>query len=134
MSNQSLQPREPDVLQRANENEAPALPVFVPRGDIYETANDVVLVLDVPGANQEQVEVTLEGDLLTVTATPTVPARDGFTLAYREYVPGRWQREFRVSAEVDRERITAGVQGGVLTVTVPKRETARRHKIPVRGD
>lgn len=131
MQNQTLQQREPEALSKTTENQNEALPVWVPRGDIYETATDLVLVLDVPGATQSQVEVSLESDLLTVTATPSETSREGLRLAYREYVPGVWRREFRISADVDRERITATVQGGVLTVNVPKAERAQRRKIPV---
>jgi HSP20 family molecular chaperone IbpA len=132
MSSTSLEKQKPQALvQRSEPAVEPARPVTVPHGDIYETSDNVVLVLDMPGVEKDGVEVTLAQDVLTVFGRSTLPSPDGFNLTYREYVPTSFRREFRLSAEVDRERIAAQVKDGVLTLTLPKAAQAKPHKIVV---
>jgi len=132
MSTMSLEKKQPQALQtRVETDVVQQPPVAVPRGDIYETRDDVVLVIDMPGVPAGNVEVTVEQDVLAVFGKWTLPNPDGFNLAYREYLPTSFRREFRLSQEVDSERIQAQVKDGVLTVTLPKREQAKPRKIAV---
>jgi len=132
MSTMSIEKRKPqDLQERADTAATPDIPVVVPRGDIHETANDVVLVLDMPGVDAGSVDVTLEQDLLTVSGRSVLSAPAGFNLAYQEYVPTGFRREFRLSTEVDREQIHAQVKDGVLTLTLPKVEQSKPRKIAV---
>lgn len=134
MSSTSLEKQKPQAVQAREGTTAMAeKPVAVPRGDIYETSNEIVLVLDVPGVQPGHVDVTLEQDVLAIFGKATVPDPEGFRPAYREYLPNDFRREFRLSTEVDRERITAQVKDGVLLVTLPKAEQAKPHKIAVTG-
>lgn len=130
MSSTSLEKRQPQALATQTETAEPTA-VLVPRGDVYETANDVVLVIDMPGVDAEHLEVTVENDLLTLVGRPTLPAPEGFRLGYREYVQGTFRREFRLSSEVDSTQVTAQVKDGVLTLRLPKTEAARARKVAV---
>ena len=58
---------------------------FVPRADIYETENEIIVLTDIPGANEESVDITLEKNVLSITAyvEPAIPS--GFDVAYAEY-------------------------------------------------
>jgi HSP20 family molecular chaperone IbpA len=104
---------------------------FIPRADIYETNNDIIILADVPGANQKNVDITLEKNILTITAY-IEPVRSGdYEIAYAEYEEGDYQRSFRLSDEIDRDQIEATVSNGVLRLRLPKSKEAAARKITV---
>lgn len=105
---------------------------FIPRADIYETEQEIILLADVPGANESTVDITLEKNMLSITAyvEPAVP--NGFEIAYAEYEEGDYQRSFRLSDEIDRDKIEAVVSDGVLRVRLPKAQEAKSKKITVK--
>ncbi|HYG73418.1 MAG TPA: Hsp20/alpha crystallin family protein [Planctomycetota bacterium] len=105
--------------------------VFMPRADIYESGESLVILLDMPGVDEKSVDVTLEKDILTITGTVQPHIPEGHTLAYSEYEIGDYRRAFTIS-DVDRENITAVVKNGVLRLTLPKSAQARTRKIEVK--
>ena len=106
--------------------------VYMPRTDIYETNDGLVLVMDVPGADEHSVEVTLEKNVLTVNAYPAFPQFDTHTLAYAEYGEGDYQRSFALSNEIDRSSIQAKVKNGVLTLHLAKVAEVKPQKIAIK--
>lgn len=106
---------------------------FLPRADIYETENEVVVQADMPGVSGDQVDITLERNVLTLRgrAETVVPA--GHELAYAEYEIGDFARSFRLSEQVDRDGIEARMSHGVLTLTLPKAGPERR-RIAVKAE
>ncbi len=107
--------------------------VFVPRSDIYETQDELVLVMDLPGSDEKGVDIVLEKNVLTVSAMPVFERPEGFTLAYAEYSEGDFKRSFALSNEVDRDRIEAKVKNGVLYLRLPKSGAAKPTKISVKS-
>lgn len=107
---------------------------FVPRVDIYETENSVVLLADMPGVNQSSVDITLEKNILTIKGYAERQAPENFEPAYSEYSFGNYERSFALSDEVDREQIEAMVKHGVLRLVMPKAEGARTRKITVKAE
>jgi HSP20 family molecular chaperone IbpA len=105
---------------------------FVPRSDIYENEKEIIVLADIPGANEKTVDITLEKNVLSITAfvEPTIPS--GFEVAYAEYEEGDYQRNFRLSDEIDRNKIEAEVNQGVLRLRLPKSQGARTKKIAVK--
>ena len=105
---------------------------FVPRADIYDTDQEITVLADVPGANEKTVDITLEKDMLSITAfvEPSIP--NGFEIAYAEYEEGDYQRSFRLSDEIDRDKIEAVVSNGVLRLRLPKIQEAQTKKIIVK--
>jgi len=105
---------------------------FVPRADIYETDKELILLADIPGASDKTVDITLEKNVLSITAyvEPAIPG--GFDIAYAEYEEGDYQRSFRLSDEIDRDKIEAVVSDGVLRLRLPKSQGARTRKIEVK--
>jgi len=108
-------------------------PCFVPRADIYEVDDQIVIVADVPGASEDSIDVTLEKNILTINAFITPQAPDGFSLTHAEYEIGDYQRSFRLSNEIDREKIQATVKDGVLRLYLPKAAAAQARKISVQA-
>ncbi|OQA88448.1 MAG: 18 kDa heat shock protein [Lentisphaerae bacterium ADurb.Bin242] len=94
----------------------------IPAADIIDEEHDAILSLEVPGANAKTVTVEVKNQLLTVEAKSTL-CHCGAPLLYK--------RSFQLSDAVDVEHITAKTQDGVLTLTLPKSERAKIHRISV---
>ena len=106
---------------------------FVQRADIYEVEDQIVIVADVAGASEETIEITLEKDILTINAYADIEEFEGYSLAFAEYEVGDYQRSFRISDEIDRQKISATVKEGVLRVFLPKATEALTRKINVKA-
>ena len=106
---------------------------FVPRVDICQGENEVVVVADMPGIDDQAVDVDLERDILTVRGKCTQQVPDGYNLVYQEYESGNFERAFRITEEIDRDGIEASVKNGVLTVRLPTAEEAQPRKITVKA-
>jgi len=108
--------------------------VYVPKVDIYETKDAMVLIADMPGVDNQSVDITLEKNVLTITGNVESTSYEGKTLAYAEYDTGDYQRAFTISDEVDQDRIEAMVENGVLRLTLPKIEKAKIRKIAIKAE
>ena len=103
---------------------------FEPSVDIYETEEALTVIADVPGAASEDIEVDLRENVLTITAR-TQELAERWKPIYREYRSGNYLRQFRLGQQIDQARITARVSDGVLTLTLPKVESALPRRIEV---
>jgi HSP20 family molecular chaperone IbpA len=104
--------------------------LFVPRSDIYETADAIHLICDMPGVGKDAADITLEQNILTISGHIEPREHEGQTLNYAEYRVGDYERRFTLSGEIDRDGIEAQLQDGVLRITLPKMHPAQ-HKIEV---
>lgn len=105
---------------------------FVPRADIYEVEDQVVIVMDVPGADESSININLEKNILTINADVEPSYPEGYELAFAEYEVGDYSRSFRLSNEIDREKIEATVKDGVLRLYLPKAAAAMNRRISVK--
>jgi len=108
--------------------------VYVPKVDIYETKNSIVLIVDMPGVDEQAVDISLEKNILTITGNVEPGAYAGKTLVYSEYDTGDYQRAFTISDEIDQDRIEATVKNGVLRLVLNKAEKAKVKKIAITAD
>ncbi len=99
---------------------------FVPRTDIYETNEAIVLLTDMPGVNENSIDITLENDVLTINGYVHTAYPEGYELVYGEYRVGDYQRSFTLSDKIDRNKIEATVKDGVLRLYLPKAEPSTR--------
>lgn len=104
---------------------------LVPRSDIFESAEKITLIAEVPGANPKGVDITLENNTLTITASIEPHKYDGYSLALSEHSAGKYQRSFTLSNGIDREGIEASVKNGILTLTLPKSKAMQPKRIEV---
>ena len=107
--------------------------VFTPAVDIIEHKNDIVLIADMPGVDERSVDLTLEKNLLTIHGHVENETPDKFNQLISEYTLGDYERTFKLSDEIDRDKIHASVKDGVLKLVLPKAEKAKAKKIPVTG-
>lgn len=106
-------------------------PVFVPATDIYEKNESIFVVCDIPGVDEQDVDVSLENDVLTITAHQILEDLKDHDLIHEGYETGIYQRSFTVNNGVDREKIKAKLNNGVLSLELPKAESLKPKKITV---
>jgi len=100
-----------------------------PEVDIFEMADGLGVVVDMPGVKKEDVNIRVENDILTISgkAKPELPGNR----LYTEYELATYFRQFQLTEHVDQEKIKAEMKHGVLTIHLPKAERAKPKKIKV---
>ena len=106
---------------------------YIPRVDIYETEDALFMLADMPGVDENSVDITLEKNVLSINGYVEPAQPDNYSLAYAEYGVGDYQRSFTLSDEIDRDKIEAIVQNGVLRLHLPKAGPAKTRKITVKA-
>ena len=105
--------------------------VVVPRTDIHEEAEAVVLTIDVPGCDDKSVDITAENGVLTVHAMPHARIPAGYQPVWCEREERRFERSFTLSDSIDASQASAQVRHGVLTLRLPKAQESRPQRIAV---
>jgi HSP20 family protein len=108
--------------------------VYVPKVDIIETADAMILYADMPGTDEKSVDVTIEKNVLTITAGAAPQEYPGRSAVYAEYDVGDYERAFTISDEIDREKIEAVVKNGLLKLILRKAPQSQAKKITVRTE
>jgi len=128
-----LEPQKEEVTTPEGTERTRETRCFVPRADIYELDDQIVIAADVPGADEKSIDITLEKNILTINAYVELEDLPGYSLSYAEYEVGDYQRSFKINDEIDREKIQASIKNGVLRVYLPKATAARARKISVKA-
>jgi len=107
--------------------------IYRPPVDILEVEDELTLIADMPGVKSDGIDINFEDGVLTIQGKvePRYPENARFLLI--EFGIGDFYRTFRVSEEIDPERIHAEYGNGVLTVHLPKAESAKPRKISVQA-
>jgi len=108
-------------------------PVFFPHVDLVDTPDAVVLWADLPGVDENTIDVTVEKNTLTLKAVAEAPGFEGFKPVLREFAVGNFERTFTISDEISRDQIEATVAQGVLKLVLPKSKTAGMQKVTVKA-
>ena len=106
---------------------------FVPDVDICETTDGLWLWADVPGVDEQSLDVKLADGVLSIEGRVSLQEYEALTPIYTEYNIGNYARRFTVSSDIDAEHIKARVTNGVLTLELPKAERAKPRRIPISG-
>ena len=104
---------------------------YVPNADIYENAEELVVVLEIPGIEKQDVNINVENDQLSIEAKVNLEKYTDYKPVYTEYRVGHFARAFRLSNKVDSAAIDAKVDNGVLTLHLPKVPEAKPRKIKI---
>jgi HSP20 family protein len=105
-----------------------------PAMDIAERENDVLVKAELPGMKADDIEISVQGNVLTISGEKkesTEDKRENYYHAERRY--GSFRREVNLSSAVDVDKIKAEYHDGILTVTLPKTEQAKPKKISVKS-
>jgi len=103
-----------------------------PAVDVLEKDGNLVLRAEIPGLEQKDIEVQLDGNVLTLKGERKLEHQEDRDNYYRmERYSGTFARSFTLPETVDRDKIKAGYKDGILTVTIPHRPELKPREIPV---
>ena len=131
MTTNEMELQEQEIVQEETERTRECR-CFVPRTDIYEAEDEIILAMDMPGINENAIEITLEKNILNVKGYAQIDDPDEYSLTLAEYEPGDYERGFKVSDSIAKDKIEAVYTDGVLRLTLPKAEQAKARKIAVK--
>ena len=127
---QELSVREKKELVAKEEKTIPGR-YYIPYADIYETDDALAVVLEMPGVEKKDLSVALENDVLRVAGQIDFSKYKDMEPVYTEDNIGQYARSFTLSNKVDQELISATLEDGVLTLTLPKGKHAQLRKIAI---
>ncbi len=106
---------------------------FEPRIDVKETDKEYVISAELPGLNKKDFKLTLENDVLTLEGEKKYEHEEKDGNYYRsERSYGAFRRSFRLTDDIDREKIKADYKNGVLNITLPKTESAQSKAVEIK--
>jgi HSP20 family protein len=109
-----------------------AAAAWTPPVDIFEQDHEIRILAELPGVQPENVKLSVEGNVLTLSGTKEQQAEDRTERVHRyERTYGAFERTFTLPATIDAGHIKAAYANGVLTVTLPKIEKAKPRQIQV---
>jgi HSP20 family protein len=116
-----VQKREPDLVLR-------------PPVDIFEDAEGITVLADMPGVSRDRLNIEVDKDMLLVEGDAKISMSEGMEALYADVRSTRYRRSFALSSELQTEAIDASLKDGVLSVRIPKRAELRPRKIEVRAE
>ncbi|MCX7706536.1 MAG: Hsp20/alpha crystallin family protein [Anaerolineae bacterium] len=119
-----------DTFVPARRREAAEERVYRLPLDAYVTPNEIVVLASMPGVKPEDVEITIEGDTLTIKGERPAPL-ENVDYVMRERPYGKFQRTLNINIPVDADKAEAKYENGLLTLTIPKAEAVRPKTIQV---
>lgn len=116
-----------ETFARTGREEVPSRSVWTPPVDICETRDEIVIEVELPEVNADDLSVDVEGNVLTIKGEKP-PSREAkpeqYHLFERSYGP--FSRSFTLPHPLDPEEIKGGYKNGILTLRVPKRAKQKR--------
>lgn len=105
--------------------------VLRPLADIVEFTDRYQILADLPGVAEDDVDISLDRNVLTIRATATHTSPADMRALWREYDEVDYERRFTLGTGIDSERIEAKMHNGVLTLVLPKAENQQPRRISV---
>ena len=128
-----LEKKEVQTPAETEEMFQPLRRTIKPRIDVFEAGESTMILADMPGVNESDINITLEKDHLTIEGPVADRAPEGYKAVYSEFCLGNYKRSFLLSDEIDRDNIEASFENGVLRLSLPKLESAKARKIAVQS-
>jgi len=131
----TTQPKDSDQLEVIDKNKFSKQDrsLLSPLADIIETEEKYLIVADIPGCSEKDVNITLEKNVLTIHGTNSTEFPENKTLILSEFSLGDYHRSFVISDKIDQEKIVANVKNGVLHLTLPKSGPAKSQNIKIKA-
>jgi HSP20 family protein len=118
-------------LGPATENVLPAMFRAQPAMNVWERDDALVVEMEVPGVKNDEADISVVNGELTIKIDRPEKPEENVTYHRRERPTGMQTRVLRLPVEVDADHVEADLHDGILTVTLPKAETAKPRKIHV---
>lgn len=130
----SLLPRALSIFDEWFDRPLPVLRTFTPRVEVRELPQEFVLRAELPGVSKDEVKITLENRMLTISGEKKFDKREnGENVHIHETTYGEFSRSFNLGSGIDESKIKAEYKDGILTVTLPKSEKAVTRNIEISG-
>ena len=129
-TSQALEVQEKKELVSKEEKTVPAR-YFVPTTDIFETADALTVVMELPGVDKQALDVNIENGVLRVEGRIDHSKYEGMDPLYTEYNVGHFARSFTLSNKIDQQQISAQLEDGVITLTLKKAHEAAPRRIAI---
>ena len=104
---------------------------WTPALDLYQTNDDLVAVVELPGMRKEDIELSLHDGTLTISGERKEETPEGDKTARTERFVGKFRRSISLPTRVDAGKVNAVYKDGILTVTLPKAEEVKPKQIQV---
>ncbi len=105
---------------------------WYPAIDVSEEKDRIVVKADLPGMKQEDIDLTLDDDILTIRGERKSETEEKDKNVHRvERTCGAFERSLKLGANVDRDKITADYKNGVLEVAIPKTEESKPRQLKI---
>ena len=111
---------------------ATARPTAMPM-DAYRRDGEFVIHFDLPGVDPSSIDLTVEKNVLTVSAQRSWPPAEGDEVVANERSQGSYSRQLFLGESLNTEEISARYENGVLTVTIPVAEQAKPRKVEIQS-
>jgi HSP20 family protein len=128
---QELQVQQKRELETKEETTVPAR-TFLPATDIFESQNALNVVLEMPGVEKNNINVSVQDGILRVEARLDFSKYNTLQPLYTEYNVGNYSRSFRLSSKIEQHKIGAELRDGVLSLTLPKVEEPKPRTIQIK--
>jgi len=99
--------------------------------DAYRRADQFVVHFDLPGVDPSSIEISVDRNILTVTAERRFEQQPGDEILVTERPQGTYTRQLMLGDQLDADRVEAGYDRGVLTLTIPVAERAKPRKVEI---
>jgi HSP20 family protein len=109
--------------------------VWSPSVDVYEDGEAIVIKADLPGMSQQEIDIEMNGDVLTIKGErhfEDEARRENYVRIERQY--GAFQRSFTIGIPVETDKVTATYRNGILELTIPKAEAVKPKKVQVKTE
>ncbi len=104
---------------------------WAPALDLYQTNDNVVAVVEVPGMRKEDIDISLHDGMLTIAGERQSTSGDGENAERTERFSGKFRRSITLPTRVEAGKVSATYKDGILTITLPKAEEAKPKKVEV---
>ena len=105
---------------------------WTPALDLYQTNDDVVAVVELPGMRKEDIDISLHDGMLTISGERKDETAEDNKMARTERFVGKFRRSISLPTRVDANKVNATYKDGILTVTLPKAEEVKPKQIQVK--
>ncbi|MEY2439089.1 MAG: hypothetical protein QOI34_474 [Verrucomicrobiota bacterium] len=104
---------------------------WTPALDLYQNNDNIVAMIELPGMQKEDIEISLHDGMLTISGERKDETQDGERAERSERYVGTFRRSVTLPTRVDANKVNATYKDGILTVTLPKAEEAKPKQIQV---
>ncbi|WDE10417.1 Hsp20/alpha crystallin family protein [Thalassomonas haliotis] len=113
-------------------NNAPEKTLLTPALDIFEQENQVTIIAELPGVNNDNVNIQLQDQILTIEGVIALATADGEQQGHEEVTSPYYATSLQLGRDLDSENIGADFKDGLLTVKIAKKAWSQPYKIDVK--